>query len=568
MRGFFAQTCVRLALFAAAIVFTGTASSAQAPPSPLPPEATAQEISRFEGQTVAEIRIRTDGGEAIFENPTDLPQKVGQPYDAENVRRTLRQLYASGNYANVVAESSRSSDGLHLDFVVTRNLFIGVAIIDGLKEPPNESTAYAALRLRVGDPYSKAALDDSLQSLREALALDGLYQGQARAVLHPDPAHRQIDITVQVIPGPRARSGAITLKNSTPYTDRDLLSKAKIKPNQALDSKKLQRAEDRVRDYLVKQDYLGARANLHRGAYDGKTNTLPLQLEVEAGPRVRVAVTGAKVPQKELKRRIPVFEEGAVDPDLLAEGRRSLRDYFEGQGYFSASVEYKTSEAEGNGTGAAKQPEQVITYEVNRGPRQKFVGVTFEGNRYFNSDILRGRLAIQPASFGSPGRFSQRLLDADIASIQGLYVANGFRAATASSQLEQNYHGKEGDLFVRIRVQEGEQTLVGSFQLEGNKAVKEKELMNVIGSTPGEPYSDFNVSTDRDNILALYYNEGFPDAHLTATSTDIPVAVGPLAVARLRKARPRRPATPPWCSRKLRSSTISRKARKSASPTF
>ena len=235
------------------------------------------------------------------------------------------------------------------------------------------------------------------------MALDGLYQGQARAVLHPDPAHRQIDITVQVIPGPRARSGAITLKNSTPYTDRDLLSKAKIKPNQALDSKKLQRAEDRVRDYLVKQDYLGARANLHRGAYDGKTNTLPLQLEVEAGPRVRVAVTGAKVPQKELKRRIPVFEEGAVDPDLLAEGRRSLRDYFEGQGYFSASVEYKTSEAEGNGTGAAKQPEQVITYEVNRGPRQKFVGVTFEGNRYFNSDILRGRLAIQPASLDPQG---------------------------------------------------------------------------------------------------------------------------------------------------------------------
>ncbi|HXN64797.1 MAG TPA: POTRA domain-containing protein [Candidatus Acidoferrales bacterium] len=512
------------------MVFLSVALPAQAPPAPPPQEATAQEISQFEGQTVVEIRILADGGETLSENPTDLAQKAGEPYDTENVRKALRQLYASGDYSNVVAEASRSSNGLRMDFVVTRNFFIGVVVIDGLKEPPNESTAYAALRLRVGDPYNKAALDDSLQSLKQALALDGLYQGEVRADLHPDPTHRQMDLSVHVIPGPRALSGVITLKNSTPYTDRDLLSKAKIKPKQQMDSKKLQHAEDRVRDYLVKQDYLGARASIHRGTYNASTNTLPLELDVEAGPRVRVVIAGAKIPGKELKRRVPVFEEGAVDPDLLAEGRRSLRDYFEGQGYFSATVEYKTSEAEASGPGAAKQPEQVITYEVNRGPRQKFVGVTFEGNRYFNSDILKGRLAIQPASFGSPGRFSQRLLDADIDSIRELYMANGFRSAVATSQLEQDYHGKEGDLFVRIRIQEGEQTLVGSFQLEGNKAVKEKELMNVISSTPGEPYSDFNVSTDRDNVLAQYYNEGFPDAHLTATSTDIPVASSPLTV--------------------------------------
>ncbi len=133
--------------------------------------------------------------------------------------------------------------------------------------------------------------------------------------------------------------------------------RAQAQTDQPLDSKKLQRAEDRLRDYLVKQDYLGARAILHRGAYDGKTNTLPLQLEVVAGLRVRVAVTGAKMPKKELKRRIPVFEEGAVDPDLLAEGRRSLRDYFESQGYFSASVEYKTGEeAQATAGGAHPNP--------------------------------------------------------------------------------------------------------------------------------------------------------------------------------------------------------------------
>ncbi len=38
--------------------------------------------------------------------------------------------------------------------------------------------------------------------------------------------------------------------------------------------------------------------------------------------------------------------------------------------------------------------------------------------------------------------------------------------------------------------------------------------MSVVGLPPGQPFSDINVAADRDNILALYYNEGFPNATL------------------------------------------------------
>ena len=33
------------------------------------------------------------------------------------------------------------------------------------------------------------------------------------------------------------------------------------------------------------------------------------------------------------------------------------------------------------------------------------------------------------------------------------------------------------------------------------------------GSTPGQPFSEAGVASDRNNILAMYYNEGFPEAH-------------------------------------------------------
>src|SRR6202022_1707213 len=40
--------------------------------------------------------------------------------------------------------------------------------------------------------------------------------------------------------------------------------------------------------------------------------------------------------------------------------------------------------------------------------------------------------------------------------------------------------------------------------------------------TQGQPYSDFNVSSDRDNILALYYNQGFSEARFSADVEKLP----------------------------------------------
>ena len=66
--------------------------------------------------------------------------------------------------------------------------------------------------------------------------------------------------------------------------------------------------------------------------------------------------------------------------------------------------------------------------------------------------------------------------------------------------------------------EEGKQKRVASLSIDGIHAFKEEELLAVIGSTPGQPYSDFGVTTDRDNILAMYFNEGFPDASFSATA--------------------------------------------------
>src|SRR5438034_1215312 len=164
----------------------------------------------------------------------------------------------------------------------------------------------------------------------------------------------------------------------------------------------------------------------------------------------------------------------------------------------------------------------VCSSDLERGDKHKLVGIAISGNKYFDTELLEGRLQVFRGAFGSPGRFSRRLVDTDAQSMQTLYQANGFLDGKVTPHVEDNYKGKEGDLFISFAVEEGKQTRVASLAIEGIHAFKEDELLGVVGSTPGQPYSDFGVTADRDNILALYFNEGFPEATFSSTAERVP----------------------------------------------
>ena len=64
------------------------------------------------------------------------------------------------------------------------------------------------------------------------------------------------------------------------------------------------------------------------------------------GPIVRVGVDGAPMEAADMKRSDSrVFEEGTVDDDLLNEGNRRVRDYYQTLGYFDVKVDHTRTEA-------------------------------------------------------------------------------------------------------------------------------------------------------------------------------------------------------------------------------
>jgi outer membrane protein insertion porin family len=472
--------------------------------TPQPSTVEPQDAPSIEGVHVAEVRVVRETGEAVERPLPQLALQAGKPFHFDTERESLRQLYRLGDFSNIRVTARPEADGLHISFIVRQNYYYNVVRIEGLKPPPTESAALAAMRLGLGEPYRDRSLHDGIQRLRDALRADGFYLPGITWSLGRHSDTRQLDVTVTVDPGPRARIGDIGVTNQTPYTTRQLLSHAKLKSRQDLTSLRTSRAAQRLKNYLVGKGYLGASVVITPGAYDSQTNRVPLTCSVTTGPRVRVAITGAPLHRRQLRSLLPIYAEGGVDEDLLQEGRRNIRDYFQRQGYFNAEVDYRT-EAAANNT-------EVIVYNITRGDRFRLAGVAFTGNKYFSDNLLAARLQIQTASFASSGRFSQRLVRSDADSIRDLYVSNGFRDVKVDPEVDDKYHEKKGNLFVTFRIAEGVQTRVESLKIEGNHALSTEELMSVVGSTRGQPYSAEDVASDRNNILALYFNEGFPEA--------------------------------------------------------
>jgi outer membrane protein insertion porin family len=482
---------------------------------------------------VVAVRVVTESGSVLEQDPPQLTIQPGQPFTMEAEGASLRELFRSGTYADVRAELTDVPGGVRLDFVVSQNFYINRVQIAGLREPPGEGLALSALRLNVGDTFRASDMKEALDRLRQALENDGQYQAKVDYQATPHPETLQMDILVRVTPGPRARIGVITIQNQTQFQTDELRGRLKLKQGQETTADRLSRAADRERKWLAQNNYLGARVTIERGTYDASTNRVPVKFTIYAGLEVRVAVDGAKVPMRILRRLVPIYQEGAVDEDLLQEGRRGLREWLEGNGYFDAKVSYTTSESPAQETGSSlRRPAQTVTFHVDRGDHHRLVGVEITGNRYFNSGLLTGRLKIQPAAYASPGRYSDTLLQDDIASIRTLYDANGFHEVDVQSHLADNYKGHQGDLFVTFEVKEGQQTRVADLSIDGNKQLSMEELLGVIGSSKGQPYSDFNVSTDRDNILALYFNQGFSEASFAADIEKTPAA-GPEATPRV-----------------------------------
>ncbi len=428
-----------------------------------------------------------------------LPLKVGQPLERDRLRESIRALYATGRFAEIQADASPSGSGVLLTFATVLNYFVGSLDVEGAPDRPNPNQIVNASKFELGELYSFDKLDRGLQNIRQLMQENGYYKARITAETTSNSANQQVNLLFHISAGAPAHVGEVKVVGKTGLSDIQVLKIARMDPGDRVTATRVNNALQRLRKRYQKHRRVLAQVTIAGQKYRSASNVVDYILQIDPGPVVSISAQGFRISRGVLKKEIPVFEENALDDDLLNEGKRNLLDYLQTRGHFDAKVEIQR-ESDG-------EILRVI-YRIDPGPRHKLVLVDITGNKYFDLAALRSHMQIQPASrLLSHGRYSGALLRNDVSVLESLYRSNGLRQVKIETKVEDNHEGADR-LAVHVQIAEGPQTLVGAFRIIGNQKIPTDEFRPFLSTAEGQPYSEQNLSADREYILNDYFNHG------------------------------------------------------------
>lgn len=513
----FARGCARFAV--ASWLLTGTLCLAQeaAPAAAAPASSAAgsQQDSDCFGRVVGKVEFPgiVDADQNMLRNM--LPLHEGVALDRAQLRESLRTLYATGRFADLRAECESSADGkASISFVGSPNFFVGGVSVEGGPGKPTDSQIVNAAKLQLGELYTPEKMERALQNLRRLLEENGFYRSTITHSEQQDPVIQQVEIIFHIHSGDPALVGNVTVSGKGHYSSSRIEDIAHLHPGDIVSAEKASTAIDRIRKKYQQQDRWLAQVSITEKKYVPENNTVDYTFEIEPGPLVQIQVEGFRLSRGTVKRSVPVYEEGALDDDLLNEGQRNLLNHMQSRGYFDATVDLRRQSN-------PQQNELQVVYQINAGERHRVAKVEISGNKYFfkTSDLLAA-MQVQQASVLLPhGRYSQAMLRSDVRELENKYRMNGFAQVKVESDAKDEHHGRKNLVEVTIQIEEGPQTRVGSLQITGNTTRIEDDPFPILNTSPGQPFSNLLIAEDRDHLLSYYFNNGFPNATFDATAT-------------------------------------------------
>jgi len=481
----------------------------------LPAFLAMAQTSAFEGKPIVDIQF--PNGQPL--DPADLarvqPLKKGQALHSSDVAHAIDGLFGTGRFDDIIVEAEPAGEGVMVLFVTRNARFLGGITVEGkVMESPNRAQVDSATQLSLGAPFQDDDVTQAVDRIHRLLEANGFYEATITPTVERGDDAQQIFLTFQIQEGKRAKYDTPAITGVTKLPDATILRATGWRLPivhwwRRVTSSRTRGGVQGILNKYGGQDRLMARVELKKLDYDAQRRRVHPDLDIDAGPKVKVTAVETKVSRRVLKRYVPVFQERAVDDDLLETGKRNLQEYFQSQGFYDVNVGYMVQ--------PVRDDQETVEYAISRGMRYKLVRVAVTGNHYFDTESVRERMFMQPAGFLilRHGRYSEAFRRRDEENIANLYMSNGFRDVKVSSEVTRDVRGQPGSIAVTMHVDEGRQWVVDDLAIHGATQFKPAELPS-LASSSGQPFSEVNIANDRETVLTFYYTRGFPKVAFNA----------------------------------------------------
>ena len=481
---------------------------------------TARELASesYRGVRVRDVHLELRDMEIPEATRELIEIAPGDLYSPEAIRRSIRQLFALDKFSDIKVEAGRVENG-QVDVIFhlyPRVELSGVEVtgVEGVSTRLKklEPRMIVESRLRPGDPLDVELLSTAATRIRTLLREEGFLWAE----VEPEALFESPTATVvfHIDSGRQARVSALDVTGVAPHVAAHVRRELEISEGSMYSKTELDARVEKIADQWRERGYY--RARLEVDATPRESYLVDLHLAAELGPRVHIEVRGGDFSQKTIERLVPLYGETRLTEDLIEESRVNLRDHLVEKGYRDASVETERESA-------SLDRYLYLRFVVDTGLHYDVVAIELEGLDDALEAEIRPLLATPTRRRFRAAPFQEDLWEKDVEFIRSFMERKGYHRVRVEHDLRAAPESPSRPTLV-ARVDLGPRAGIQAVDIkikgvDGAAAIEPAAVARVSGLEPGGPFDAAGIVEARDRIVSHYYNEGFRQVDVQASTT-------------------------------------------------
>ena len=237
-----------------------------------------------------------------------------------------------------------------------------------------------------------------------------------------------------------------------------------------------------------------------------------LEIALEQQPRMsQMTFTGVKSGEKkDLEQRLGMVEGQQLTPNILAQAKKIIKEYYAKKGFKNADVNI-TQQPD-----LSKENQVNLNVAVDKNNKVKVHKIYIDGNEVLSDGKLKRTMKKTNENGNILNLFKQKkFVDRDFqddrARIIQKYNELGYKDAIITHDSVAPYDEKTVDVFLTI--DEGKKYYINNITWVGNTVYPTEYLNAVLGMYPGDVYNqkmlEKRTQEDEDAVSSLYQDKGY-----------------------------------------------------------
>jgi outer membrane protein insertion porin family len=355
------------------------------------------------------VEIRVEGNQRVSgERIVSTSQlQAGEPYSIIKVQRSIKRLFDSGLFQDVIVESVESLGGIMLLIRIEENPTIESVDIKGVKKLKDEDVK-GEITLRSGSLFNPSKVVESKNKILTLYRDEGYHLATVTVEEKETDEYGYVDILILIDEGRKVDVKRIDFEGNEHFTDKKLRGSMETEQDgfwfwQGTHYKEDVLKEDldrKIVEFYGNRGYIDFYVEDYDTKFDREKGEAYLNIRVNEGEQYNIGeveFVGNEFFSKDILSEVVNYSEGEVYSQKNFEASMSaLYELYGNQGYLYSNINPQL-----------KRRDSVadITYYIQENEPAYIRKIFIKGNEITHEKVIRRELVILPGD-----RFKQRLL--------------------------------------------------------------------------------------------------------------------------------------------------------------